>query len=229
MILVGDGDNRPDDKPITYAQWQIDQALGRIKGSDPNTGHRFVIQASSLGSTRVVCICDPDERRKSGCSCLAAEGHRDSNWMGDPSTIAVRAWSLKDALTVALTQSFADWVHPGAELDSMEDDSSDNGDDNVTEVEFDTDLRYVAQENDVIGGYCVTLGPWPPSDGNREVACFAQEPMAELIAEAFNAKLDNDPDFRAKSRTTLEETRLRIIRLRMRDLNASSEESHERA
>ena len=50
--------------------------------------------------------------------------------------------------------------------------------------------QYVAQEDDTIGGWCVTKGPTRPGDGNRTVASFTTEEMAREVADALNARQD---------------------------------------
>lgn len=153
----------------------IARALERIQDSDPNDGHRFVLQARSAGSSSMTCVCDPDVRQKSGCHCRASEPNTDSNYLGPPHTIAVRAWSLNGALAVALREPLTSWgLDHDREYAKLDREST----------------RYVAQENDVIGGWCVTLGPRLPSDGNRELACFVDESMARFIAAALNARQD---------------------------------------
>ena len=162
---------------------RVERALERLAGTSPEGGHPFVIQASSLGSYAVT-----------------GESPVDSNWMGEPSVIAVRGWSLKQALATALREPSSAWLHPGAETDRR----TERGE------AYDDALVYVAQENDTIGGWCVTLGPWPPSQGNPEIADFVEESMAKLIAEAFNAKLRDDDEFRDASRSMLERVRSRL-------------------
>ena len=59
----------------------------------PNDGHRFRISVASAGSYRV--IGKPDRH--------------DCDWWSDPSTVEVRAWNLRDALTKVAALPFSAW------------------------------------------------------------------------------------------------------------------------
>ncbi|MFC8099407.1 hypothetical protein [Streptomyces sp. NPDC057363] len=59
-------------------------------------------------------------------------------------------------------------------------------------VDF-TSQRWRAQEDDLIGGWCVTpeADKRTPAEGAREVANFMDEATAEHVAEIHNAWLEN--------------------------------------
>lgn len=85
---------------------EIEAALAdhHDKLNDPDQGHTFVISVVSRGSGKVV-----------------GEKHNtDSNWWSEPTRIAVRAWSLPDALVIAADLPMAAWISPPEGFDSDE-------------------------------------------------------------------------------------------------------------
>lgn len=54
-------------------------------------------------------------------------------------------------------------------------------------------IRWYAQPDDLIGGWCVTADPRPPSAGAAEIASFTGRNVAEHVAHLHNMWLLGDP------------------------------------
>lgn len=66
-----------------------------------------------------------------------------------------------------------------------------------SEQQWDEDMlsvRWEAQEDDLIGGYCVMPeGSSSPADGGMEFASMMTQGLAEHVAELHNAWLEQQP------------------------------------